>query len=706
LRGFTLPEFTMQPKSYFPMRVFWPLIVALALASSAGHAADAKKASKITFDEHVLPILRENCLGCHNQDKSRGGLVVSNYTTLMTGGSSGEVIKPGDPDSSRLYLLVSHKQQPNMPPKSAMIPAESVETIRKWILGGALENAGSKAKIINKPKYEIALSSINKGKPEGPPPMPSPKLSLEPLVRTTRANALTALASSPWAPLVAVGGQKQVLLYHSDTLELLGVLPFPEGVPHVLKFSRNGGLLLAGGGRSAKSGKVVVWSVATGERIFTVGDETDLVLTADISADQTQIALGGPSKMIRIYSTKDGQLLREIKKHTDWVTALEYSPDGVLLATGDRSSGLYVWEAFTGREYFSLRGHTGMITDVSWRTDSNVLASASEDTTIRLWEMENGGQIKEWGAHGGGALSVKFTRDGRLVSCGRDQVTKAWDQNGGQQRVFEAFPDIALRSTFTHDGSRVVAGDWTGQIRVWNAADGKLLGNLLANPLPVTERLAIVTKELLAREVAQNQLMVSAAASQSAAQKAAEELAAAQKTVAETPLIVKMAGDTLAKAKNAIDKTTAALATAQAQVTAREVLAKAFAEAASKVKDAADRAKTNQELANAAAKSREIADQAAAELAAAQKSVADLTIVAKVDAEQLAKAQQNVSAANSTVSVAPKLVEAKAAAARAAAAKAAADKATADQRAATLTTIRAQVDKLRSAQLVARPPEK
>ena len=70
--------------------------------------------------------------------------------------------------------------------------------------------------------------------------MPSPKLSLEPLVRTTRANALTALASSPWAPLVAVGGQKQVLLYHSDTLELLGVLPFPEGVPHVLKFSRNG----------------------------------------------------------------------------------------------------------------------------------------------------------------------------------------------------------------------------------------------------------------------------------------------------------------------------------------------------------------------------------------------------------------------------------------------------------------------------------
>ncbi len=422
-----------------------------------------------------------------------------------------------------------------------MIPGERIETIRQWIAGGALQNAGSKAKIINKPKYEIALSAINKGKPEGPPPMPSPQLSAEPIVHTSRSSAITAIASSPWAPLIAVAGQKQVLLYHSDTLELLAVLPFPEGVPYVLKFSRNGSLLLAGGGRGAKAGKVVVWNVTTGERIFTVGDETDVVLAADISADQTQIALGGPSKMIRIYSTKDGQLIREIKKHTDWVTALEYSPDGVLLATGDRSSGLYVWEAFTGREYFSLRGHTAMITDVSWRADSNALASASEDTTIRLWEMENGGQIKAWGAHGGGALAVKFARDGRLVSCGRDHVTKLWDQNGGQQRVFEGFPDIALRAIFTHDAGRVVAGDWTGQIRVWNAADGKLVGNLLANPLPVAERLAVVTKELVDRELAQNQLMAAAATSQAAAQKAAEDLAVAQKSVADTPVLVKMA---------------------------------------------------------------------------------------------------------------------------------------------------------------------
>ena len=690
----------MLPYSKFFLRLLMSSGIALYFVSAAAlpaRAADPKKPAKVTYEEHVLPILRDKCIGCHNPDKSRSGLVVSTYAGIMAGGSSGEVIKPGDPDNSRLLLLVSHKQEPFMPPKSAMIPAENIETIRQWILGGGLENSGSKAKIVNKPKFDIALSSINKGKPEGPPPMPSIRLGLEPVVRTSHASAITALASSPWAPLVAVAGQKQVLLYHSDTLELLGVLPFPEGTPYVLKFSRNGSLLLAGGGRGAKLGRAVVWSVQSGERIFEVGDESDAVLAADISADQTQIALGGPGKVVRIYSTKDGQLLREIKKHTDWIYALEYSPDGVLLATGDRSSGLYIWEAFTGREYFSLRGHTAAVTEVSWRADSNLLASGSEDSTIRLWEMENGTQIKAWGAHGGGVEAVKFARDGRITSCGRDLVTRIWDQNGAQQRIFKAFPDIALRTTFTHDANRVVAGDWTGSIRVWNAADGKLAGLLTANPPSVAEQLESATKELATLEAAQNKLAATAAASRDAVQKSTAELIAAQKALADNATAAKTAAEALTKARELAARTAAAIPPAQAQVVAKEISAKALAEAAGKVKDAAAKAKDNKALAEEAARCQEIATKAATDLAAAQKNVLDLTAATKTTAEDVARAQQALTTLASTATALPKLVESKAAAAKAAAAKAAVEKAAADQGAAALAAARARVDKLRAA---------
>ena len=684
-------------------------LLALAVAWIACHdatfAAD-KKSNKVTFDEHILPIMKEHCAACHNADKSRGGLVVDNYTALMAGGSSGEVVKPGDADKSRLYLLAAHKATPPMPPKSPAIAAEKQETIQKWIAAGALENSGSKSKIINKPKVEIALSAINKGKPDGPPPMPLAKVNIEPVVRSTRPGATTALASSPWAPLIAAAGQKQVLLYNSDSLDLAGVLPFPEGSIHVLKFSRNGSLLLAGGGRGGKLGRVVVWSVVTGERIFEVGDESDAVLAADISADQTQIAMGGPSKVVRVYSTKDGQLLREIKKHTDWIYSIEFSPDGVLMATGDRSSGLFVWEGFTGREYFNLRGHTAAITDISWRADSNVLATSSEDTTVRLWEMENGGQIKAWGAHGGGALCVRYARDGRLNTCGRDLVTRIWDQNGAQQKIFEAFPDVALKTTFSHDAARVIAGDWSGQLRVWNAADGKQVGNLTTNPASVAERLEAATKDVAAKEVAHGQLVVAAAASQAVALKSASELALAQKNATGTSAAVKMANDELAKAKAEADKATAAVSAAQLQVVAKDVVSKALAEAVAKVKDAAEKAKINPEMASALTKTQQLAAQATGELAVSQKSAADLAVAAKIATDQIVKAQQNVTAAVASANSTPKVLEAKTAEAKALAAKAAADKLAADQGAVTLAEARARVDRLKSSLVAFKPASK
>ena len=48
------------------------------------------------------------------------------------------------------------------------------------------------------------------------------------LAKTERAHPVTAMAASPWAPLLAVSGHERVLLYNSDTLKLLGTLPFPE----------------------------------------------------------------------------------------------------------------------------------------------------------------------------------------------------------------------------------------------------------------------------------------------------------------------------------------------------------------------------------------------------------------------------------------------------------------------------------------------
>mgnify|MGYP000122618414 CR=1 FL=1 len=60
------------------------------------------------------------------------------------------------------------------------------------------------------------------------------------VVYTPKPGAVTAIAASPWAPLVAVAGQRQVVLYHSDSSELLGVLLFtPTFVNRLLELGYN-----------------------------------------------------------------------------------------------------------------------------------------------------------------------------------------------------------------------------------------------------------------------------------------------------------------------------------------------------------------------------------------------------------------------------------------------------------------------------------
>jgi mono/diheme cytochrome c family protein len=183
-------------------------------------------AEKATYDDHVLPVFQQSCLNCHNPDKAKGGLDLSTYTGTMKGSSGGKVVEPGDPGST-LIAVVKHSAEPTMPPEGDKLSNEQIATLVKWIEGGLLENQTASAHKPAKLKFAAARTDPA-SRPAGPPPMPE-HLLLEPPVVTAKAAAVHAIAASPWAPLIAITGQRQVLLHHSESLEPLGILPFPEG---------------------------------------------------------------------------------------------------------------------------------------------------------------------------------------------------------------------------------------------------------------------------------------------------------------------------------------------------------------------------------------------------------------------------------------------------------------------------------------------
>ncbi|MFM8413611.1 MAG: c-type cytochrome domain-containing protein [Planctomycetota bacterium] len=521
--------------------------VLLAISTTAVRAADAP----VNFEDHVLPVFREKCCSCHNPDKRTGGLDLTSWGQTMAGGSSGEVIAPGDPAGSYLFLLVTHESEPKMPPSSDKLPDESLAVIRDWIAGGAIERSG--AQPVARKQNALALDGEAAIKPDGPPVMP-PRLSLEVVSHGRRPTTVAALAASPHGEVTALGGRRQVLLYHTGSLDLLGVLPFPEGVVRTVRFSRNAKLLLAAGGEAAKSGRVVVWDVATAKRLAEVGEEFDEVLAADISADQRFVALGGPAKVVRLLKTADGAVAHEIRSHTDWVTALEFSPDGKCLATGDRAGNLFLWETRGAREAGTLKGHAEAITAVAWRPDGKVVASVSEDGSLRLWDAKEAKQIKTWEAHPGGAAWAAWLADGRLVTTGRDKKAKLWKADGGLERELGPLADIGTRVAVTSDAAKVFAGDWAGGVTAFAAADGKPVGQLDTNPPKLEERLAVAAKALSEVAAAGQAAVSKAGEAAEALQVAESQMAAARQAMEAAQAEVDAAKAREAEAAKAVER--------------------------------------------------------------------------------------------------------------------------------------------------------
>ena len=530
-----------------------------ALVLGISFSPTATAADKVTYDDDVLPIFESSCLNCHNADKKKGDLDLSNFSGVMAGGAGGAVADPGDGAASTLYGSITHTIEPFMPPRGEKLAKKEADIIRAWIDGGMLENKSSKAKKPSGPK--IAKLDVDpSAKPEGPPPMPG-NINLEPAVTSNRNTVVNDMACSPWAPLLAITGQKQVLLYNTDTLRLAAIIPFPRGFPETVSFHPTGKYLMAGGGIPGKSGTTYTWDVATGKMLMSNGREFDSVLAASLRLDLGGVALGGPSRLIKLWDTQSGEEIKSIKKHTDWVTSLAYSPDGVLLATGDRNGGVWVWEAQTGNEFHTLRGHTSGITSISWRADSNIVGTASEDGQLIFWEMNNGGQVKKFTAHGGGTLSLDYARNGEFVTSGRNHEVKIWKADFSLKKSLPRFSEMVVETAITHDGKRIFTADWNGVIEAWDANTFQKLGQLSGNPPRIADRILALEKDLTAAP----ETTASARATLEAAEK---EITSAKASLAKTEASLTATKDTIGRLTAEKGDLTAGLAEANTSIDA------------------------------------------------------------------------------------------------------------------------------------------
>jgi cytochrome c553 len=103
--------------------------------------AKAMAESRELFTKTVRKTLVDNCLKCHGQTKTRGGLDIATRELLLKGGDNGPSIVPGQSKQSRLYRLAAKLDEPHMPPKGhEALNKTQLSDLAKWIdLGAAYD---------------------------------------------------------------------------------------------------------------------------------------------------------------------------------------------------------------------------------------------------------------------------------------------------------------------------------------------------------------------------------------------------------------------------------------------------------------------------------------------------------------------------------------------------------------------------------------
>ena len=91
------------------------------------------------FESKVRPLLVGNCHECHSaaSGKVKGGLRLDSREAVLTGGSSGPAVLPGDVEGSLLVRAVRHADDDYAMPPKRKLPDEQIAVLEEWVRRGA-----------------------------------------------------------------------------------------------------------------------------------------------------------------------------------------------------------------------------------------------------------------------------------------------------------------------------------------------------------------------------------------------------------------------------------------------------------------------------------------------------------------------------------------------------------------------------------------
>jgi eukaryotic-like serine/threonine-protein kinase len=192
---------------------------------------------------------------------------------------------------------------------------------------------------------------------------------------------------------------------------------------------------------------------------------------------------------ICLLDSENARLIRRWPMPGKYVQCLAFSPDGRMFATGEgdlayRHPGLVrLWDAANGALLFTFTDHTEPIFALAFGPDGKRLFSASQDKTVKVWDVPHRQEALTLRTHTDTVTGLALPADGRLLAtAGADGIVYLGNaapespaRSPDELRCFNGHGHAVFAAAFLPDDRRILSLSHQGDIKLWEAASGKVV---------------------------------------------------------------------------------------------------------------------------------------------------------------------------------------------------------------------------------------
>jgi RNA polymerase sigma factor (sigma-70 family) len=279
------------------------------------------------------------------------------------------------------------------------------------------------------------------------------------------------------------GGDLQslgLLLYDVPARRLMRGFSFATwGDRHVGLFAPDGRTILTlSRGSNFRHGRLTAWDVATGASLWSAGDRKDPdrgLTPLGVLPDNSAVVVYAEDGRVRVLDLRTGRDVRSfptVKRRT-WIDPV-LSPDGGAVLIGDLGK-VRSWDVGTGRENSPLTGQAQLVSGIAFADDGRTVATASQDPLTRVVDWPSGKLRRTIDIGPLWFPGLRFSPGGRrlLAAPWLGGALRVWDVETGRELPAADGHCSGITGLFVASNGRIISGDGTGQVRVWDTGRGE-----------------------------------------------------------------------------------------------------------------------------------------------------------------------------------------------------------------------------------------